>query len=82
MCHLDWTSQLCLLRLRIPASRTLVGGRVGAVDGDVEVAQVLLVRNGADSGDTGRGCQSTGSMVDSSGLGRQHTVRPSGAQSP
>lgn len=82
MCHLKLTSQSCLPGLHDrPTSRTLVGGGVRAVDGDVEVTKVLLVRNCADSGHTGNTSQ-----IKKYGLGlragRRHTVRPSGAQSP
>lgn len=57
MCHLELTSQPCLPGLpgsQDTTSRTLVGGGVRAVDGDVEVAKILLVRNCTDSGHTGK----------------------------
>lgn len=57
MCHLEFARSASLPRLHDPRSRTLVGGGVRAVDGDVEVAKVLLVRNCTDSRHTGKGSQ-------------------------
>lgn len=53
MCHLELTGQPCLSGSHDLTSRTLVRGRVRAVDGDIKVAKVLLVRNCTDSGHTG-----------------------------
>lgn len=58
MCHLEFTSQPCLLGLRGPTGRTLIRRGVRAVDGDIKVAKVFLVRNRTDSGHTGKGVRS------------------------
>lgn len=57
MCHLGFERSASLPGSHDPRLRTLIGRGVRAIDGDVEVAKVLLVRNCTDSGHTGKGSQ-------------------------
>jgi hypothetical protein len=58
MCHLEFTGQPCLPGSHYRTWRTLIGGGVRAVDGDIKVAKVVLVRNCTDSRHTGKGVRS------------------------